>query len=232
MDCRAQAATPIHVAGEEVWLTDSRAAWWPRASTLIVADLHLGKSETLAATGVPMPRGVCDEMLRRLGDEVSRWGASRVLVLGDLLHAPAGLAPGLIDQVGEWRAGLGAQIWVVPGNHDRSIDRVVNPWLLTMCEPAIEEEPFRFVHNGDADACTGLQGKFTWCGHVHPAVWLKGNGDCVRLPCFRISPRMGTLPAFSRFTAGAPIVPGVQERIFAVAPGAVVEVTKMPAAAR
>jgi len=42
-------------AEAEVVLLPERAVWWPATRTLLVADLHLGKCETLRANGAPMP---------------------------------------------------------------------------------------------------------------------------------------------------------------------------------
>ena len=38
-------------------LLAERALYWPRAATLFVADVHLGKAAAFRAGGVPLPRG-------------------------------------------------------------------------------------------------------------------------------------------------------------------------------
>jgi hypothetical protein len=225
-----QADLQTRVLGELVVLTPQRAVFWPARATLILADLHLGKSNTLRAAGLRLPAGVPPAMLAAQLDElesvVTRTGASRVLVVGDLLHAPAGLEPALIHVVGTrlkaWRHGRGLRIELVPGNHDRRLDRVADAWGLTIHDADLVEPPFRFVHDPQAvrepsPAEDNASPVFAWCGHVHPVVRVESAADSLRLPCYLLTPTLGLLPAFSRFTAGAPIRPGPADRFYAIA---------------
>ena len=65
----------VRTGGEQLWLMPERAAWWPARRTLLVADLHLGKSETIRSFGAPIPSGVLDESLGRLSRAIARTGA-------------------------------------------------------------------------------------------------------------------------------------------------------------
>ncbi|MCA9287472.1 MAG: ligase-associated DNA damage response endonuclease PdeM [Phycisphaerales bacterium] len=194
----------IEAGGERLWLMPERAVWWARCETLIVADFHLGKSQALRAGGSAVPAGVLDESLVRLGGAIARTGATRVLVVGDLLHAGVGLTPDLIDRVAAWRRKFPGRVVVVPGNHDRSLASVADAWGLEIAGDRLVEGPFAFVH--DPATCEGVEAgpgvRFTWCGHVHPGVWIRGGGDALKLACFAIGPRLGLLPAFTRFAAG------------------------------
>ena len=80
----------LTIAGEELYLLAERALWWPNASTLIVADLHWGKASTFRAAGIPIPIGTTSDDLARLDSALTRSGARRMVVLGDLFHAKAG----------------------------------------------------------------------------------------------------------------------------------------------
>ena len=44
-------ALPIELAGEPMLLHAQRALIWPRRATLLVADVHLGKSDLLRRHG-------------------------------------------------------------------------------------------------------------------------------------------------------------------------------------
>lgn len=123
----------ILAGGEPVALLPQRAVWWPRARTLIAADLHLGKEHAFGALGIAIPGGVLEETLERLARCARQWGAERVVVVGDLLHARLGTTPRVIETVARWRASLEAEIWLVPGNHDRAHDLVAEPWRLRVC---------------------------------------------------------------------------------------------------
>src|SRR5688572_8544209 len=83
----------ILAGGEPVTLLSERAVWWPGARTLIVSDLHLGKEHAFAVLGVAIPDGVLEESLGRLGRCAEQWGAERIIVVGDLLHARLGTTP-------------------------------------------------------------------------------------------------------------------------------------------
>ncbi|QYU66366.1 hypothetical protein J4558_15415 [Leptolyngbya sp. 15MV] len=84
-----------------------------------------------------------------------------------------------------------------------------------MTGPAHDEPPFSFAHDPSA---ARADAPFTWCGHVHPAASLRARADRLKLPCFWIGPRIGVLPAFSRFTSGASVSPAPGERLVAVTP--------------
>lgn len=218
----------IEVVDECVELLPERAAWWGRRRTLLVSDLHLGKEQAFATLGIGVPSSVLDETLARLGRCVADLGAERVLVLGDVLHARHGLTPAVVDRVSAWRRALRVEIGVVPGNHDRDLATVAASWHLTTHGTELTDGPFRFVHEPDA----GVEGRFTWAGHLHPAVALAAGSDSVRLPCFRIGARVGVLPAFSRFTGRAGVPVGPSDRLFAIAPDRVFAVPSPAPASR
>lgn len=174
-----------------------RCVFWRRRNTLLLADLHLGKCETFHAFGASLPAAVNTEMLHRLSSAVEQTGATNILILGDLLHAPAGLTPQLVNEVGLWRSTVSASIWVVPGNHDRRLADVIKPWQMEITPPGTTDGPFAFHHFP-----VEHDGLFTWCGHEHPARTLRSAGDMVKVSGFVIGPRLGILPAFTRFAAG------------------------------
>lgn len=214
LDVSADAA--VELAGARMVLMGERTAAW--GSTLLAADLHLGKGEAMRRVGVGVPGGVLDETLARLGAAVARVGASRLLVLGDLLHAPAGLTDTMIDRVRAWREALPVEFVLVPGNHDRGLARVADAWRLRVEGPVLREGPFAFMHEPGEHA-----GAYTLCGHVHPAVRVGPRGRAVKLPAFVLGATCGVLPACSAFTDGATLRPNPGERVFVVGDGRVLE---------
>jgi uncharacterized protein len=214
---------PLDAApGHEVILLPERAVYWPARRTLMVADLHLGKSQTFWAAGAPVPDGVLDADLARLDHLLRRTEATRLIVLGDLLHAPVGVTPILIDRVAAWRnrpPAAAAELIVVPGNHDRAIEEVAAPWRLSLADPPFDDAPFAFRHEPLA-----TPGAYTWAGHIHPQVLLASARDSVRLPCFWLGPQVGVLPSFSAFTRGQTIRPADGDAVYTVADGHVVPI--------
>lgn len=213
------------IAGERVAFLSQRAVWWEGRRTLILADLHIGKAETLAAAGAALGGGVLDETLSRINALMLLLKATRIIIVGDLLHAPAGLTPLLVARVREWRRSIGADIVVVPGNHDRRIEAVAREWDLGVTGSTLIEPPFGFVHD-PVDVPPSADGHVWWVGHVHPCVWLGGRGDGLKLPCFIVSPRVVQLPAFSVFTSGVCVRPGPAERVHVIADGTVVPLNR------
>ena len=203
----------IVVAGEPVELLPERAVWWPAASTLLVADLHWGKSETFHHAGIPVPAGVLADDLGRIDTAIARCSAERVTVLGDLIHGRVGVDASVVGRVAQWR-GRHPQLVVelVPGNHDRHLRELPESWRIDVLDTAVERGPFALRHHPDP-----LPGRFVWSGHLHPTVRLAGGGDELRLPCFHLGADVGVLPAFSAFTGGVTVRAATGERIYAIA---------------
>ncbi len=219
------ASVSVGPTREPLVLMGERAAYWPAQSTILVADLHLGKGDALRMGGVSLGasvnRAMLDADLARLARAVARTGARRVLVLGDLIHAPIGLTPEIIEAVGEWRDGLRAEVDLVPGNHDRRIERVAKAWRLRVLDDVVHEPPLVFAHDPVVDAT------YLCCGHVHPAAPLGGRTG-VKLPCFVVGRTRLILPAFGRFTSGGRPEPCPGDRVFAIADDAVIEAGTRP----
>src|SRR5438874_327785 len=91
--------TELGVGGETLRLLPERAVYWPRLRTLIAADLHWGKEETFRASAIPIPAGPIQADLARLSTVLTRAGATRLLILGDLWHARAGMADTLFAEL-------------------------------------------------------------------------------------------------------------------------------------
>ncbi|MEM9064612.1 MAG: ligase-associated DNA damage response endonuclease PdeM [Planctomycetota bacterium] len=208
----------IEIRGERLTLMPERAVWWPSRRTVLVADLHWGKAETMRTAGVPVPRGTVHKPLARLSDLARRLDPDRILVLGDLLHAGAGLTDDIVEDVSRWRLDFAPEIQVIPGNHDRALGRVAERWGLTEADRVVIETPFAFTH----DPADAPDGEFSWCGHLHPSVRVSGRGDSLKLPCFFVGEDMGVLPAFSTFTGGGGVPRDLAGSIYACAGDGVV----------
>jgi hypothetical protein len=249
MDLMQSATDPagglaLVVAGVCLRLLAGRAVWWPEAGTLFVADVHLGKAESFSALGVPVPRGPTAATLDRLAGLIDACAATRLVVLGDLLHARQAQAPATIGLLRQWRARHARlQCLLVRGNHD---DHAGDPPADLGIEMVTEGErlgPFSLCHVPcDSDASSAVDASAGWeadpasrhqpsqtggyrlAGHLHPAVRLSGRGGAtVRLPCFRVGESQMVLPAFGDFTGGSTTVRIAGERVFAIAPPRVIE---------
>lgn len=217
-----EGAVEIGVGGERVVLMPQRAVYLAARRVLLVADLHLGKADAARAEGAPVSARVVSAMqekhLARLREAVVVSGAERVIVLGDLLHAPVGLSDAMVEGVRRWRGAVAAEIDVVPGNHDRKLERVAAGWGMNVLEPRVRIGAFELVH--DPAEMSGEA--FAWCGHLHPAVRLSGGGDALRLPAFHVKERVGVLPAFTTMAAGKAMRVESGDRVYAIAESRVI----------
>lgn len=197
--------------GETLQLHAERAVLWERRATLIITDPHFGKAATLRHAGIPVPPGTTSTDLQRIDRLLARTGATRLLILGDFFHAPAGRADATMRAVGQWRdRRRGIDVVLVPGNHDRSAGPPPQEWGVRCVEGTLDEPPLRFCHH----PCRA-DDAYVMSGHVHPAVLLEDNdGTSVRLPCFHFAERQALLPAFGRFTGAKRITPRQGDRVF------------------
>lgn len=214
-------AQAVRIAGEEFVLRADKTMFWPRESTLFVADIHLGKAASFRAFGVPAPGGTTDGTLGVLSRALEETQAQRLAMLGDLWHARQGRTDDIIGKFLAWRRQhAGVAMTLVEGNHDRRSGR-----LPQGCDVEEVAEPHAFgpfaLRHYPEEASEG----YVLSGHLHPAAVLDGAGrQALKLPCFWFGARVGVLPAFGDFTGCAAIraVPG--DRVFVVAENRVIAV--------
>lgn len=204
----------VRLATEELRLLAERAMFWPRRNTLFIADTHWGKAATMRAAAIPIPGGTTGESLRRLDQALARTEASRLILLGDCIHARSGRAPQTFDEVALWRRKhADLDIVLVRGNHDYQAGDPPADLGIRCLDAPQEELPFVYCHLPLRSA----QG-YTLAGHLHPAIRLAGKGaDRAKLPCFWFSEGLGILPAFGALTGTALIHPNPGDLVCAVA---------------
>ncbi|MGY6547863.1 MAG: ligase-associated DNA damage response endonuclease PdeM [Roseinatronobacter sp.] len=168
----------------------SGALYWPAQETLLVADLHLGKSERMARRGgALLPPFDTQATLARLQTELTACGARRLIALGDSFDddaAARGLPEGLAGRPGGL-AGLAARaalVWIT-GNHDPAPDNLPG----AVCDE---------MHLGGlALRHIAAQGPDI-SGHYHPCLRILGQ----RRPAFLIGATHLIVPAFGQYTGG------------------------------
>jgi uncharacterized protein len=211
----------ISVHAEALTLLPERAIFWPRRSTLFVADVHCGKAATLRAAAIPIPSGTTTADLARLSAIVQRTGAKRVVLLGDTIHSRAGRAPRTLTALAEWRARHARlDILLIRGNHDRMAGDPPAGLDFHCVDAPETEAPFVFQHY-PAPSPHG----YALAGHTHPAIKLSGiASERITVPCFHFTATHATLPAFGSMTGNALIHPSPGDRVYGVADGDVVQI--------
>ncbi|MFG0306052.1 MAG: ligase-associated DNA damage response endonuclease PdeM [Phycisphaerales bacterium JB040] len=215
--------------GQALELCADRAVYAPDLGTLYVADTHFGKPEHFRAAGRPVPEDVTDCDLARLGALLDETGARRLVVLGDLFHAPVPVGGETVRAIRAWRDGRpGLEFTLVPGNHDRRAVPAIRALDLDVLDPPVADGPFSLRHEPPGDP--GGADAPVLCGHVHPAVRLRtpgrraGAGGGLRVACCWLGAWVCVLPAFGRFTGCRVIEPGPGDRVFALGEGTPIEV--------
>ena len=177
---------------------------------LILADTHFGKSAAFRARGIPVPEGDTVEDSGRIRALVETHSPTRLVIAGDLLHAPEGTAGSVVEILGELFHNLPCSIHLVLGNHDRRAGHIPNDWPVEIHE-RYEVDGLSVVH----DPRDAHDESFTLCGHLHPVVRIKdGKNTSFRAPCFwlREHERQLVLPSFGTFTGGHVIRPAGDDR--------------------
>ncbi len=184
----------ITILNEELVLTNQRAIYWNKESALILSDLHIGKTAHFRRHGIPMPDDILQKDLRRLKELINHFNTRRLIIVGDLFHAEANSD---MDTFKTWLKQFDDLCLVlVKGNHDRQSQRLMDE-LNIHVESTLIIDPFIFIHD-PSDKTTK---NFTFSGHIHPGVLLKGKGkQKLKLPCYQVSENQIILPAFSLFT--------------------------------
>jgi len=203
---------------QDFHLLPEHAVLWKNTDTLMVSDLHIGKGGHFRKNGVAMPVEVNLENLWKLSGLLIDHKPRRLLLLGDLFHSSFNKE---WDQFADMLANFPSlEIILVRGNHDVLPEHHFTNAGISVVDK-LEEGPFVFSH----EPLREWEG-YNLCGHVHPAVRLKGGGrQQLRVPCFYFGEKQGMLPSFGYFTGSHVIRPKKKDQIFVSAEGSVLRVS-------
>jgi uncharacterized protein len=205
------------LAGERVWLMGEKALYWPGASTLFVADVHLGKAATFRRAGIAIPPGSNRESLDRLSQALESTKAERLVILGDLLHSATARNPDTMASLSAFRARhRQVTMQLIRGNHDDRSGDPPTELSIECLDPPHCQGPFALCHEP-----TAVANGYVLAGHVHPGLRLKGGVDSARVACFWLGERCAVLPAFGAFTGTWIVTPQAGDRLYPVAEGQV-----------
>jgi uncharacterized protein len=209
-----QPAFPYRLRGQQLWLSPHRCLYWEEERSLILSDLHFGKTGHFRKAGIAVPQSVYREDLLRLLSLIQYFQPGQLLIVGDLFHSRENKE---LDLFLRWREDfphLGIRL--VLGNHDiLRADWYVKAGI-EVNEGVLRKGEFAFVHDID-DA--GESGPYYFSGHLHPGIRISGMGkQSLQFPCFYFGGEYAILPAFGRFTGTVSIEPGAESNVFAILP--------------
>jgi uncharacterized protein len=185
----------IEIRGNTWQLHPEKAVFWEDEGTLILTDLHLGKSGHFRKSGIATPGRINARNLDRLSALIQEFNPVRVLILGDLFHSTANRE---WLEFEEWIDNYDNLSWeLVTGNHDTLHQSFYDTADIKVSD-SLQEGPFLFVHDPKGAQAGNL---ITVSGHVHPGIKIMGSGrQSLRLPCFCFTDNGILLPAFGEFT--------------------------------
>lgn len=197
-------------------LHPSRVIFWEETSSLILSDLHFGKTGHFRKAGIAIPQNVYKEDLQRLVTLIQYFQPRQMIIAGDLFHSHANKELELFKR---WREDLSLiDIHLVKGNHDVLVDEWYSKAGITVSDHAWTNAPFLFCHDNDDEQVFPVsRNHYTIAGHIHPGITLNGMGrQSLRFPCFYFTESYCVLPAFSHFTGTYRIIPKEDEDVFAI----------------
>ncbi|HQZ74920.1 MAG TPA: ligase-associated DNA damage response endonuclease PdeM [Chitinophagaceae bacterium] len=212
-----QNPVPHIIRNNTFWVSPERCLLWEEENTLIVADLHLGKSGHFRKSGIGIPQSIYKADLQRLMAQLYLYKVDRLIIAGDLTHSTANKE---LDLFLKWRKDFSLlHIDLVKGNHDILADSWYEEAAIKVSTWKMKTGPFIFLHDlkAEKDLTAEEKGLYRFTGHLHPAINLKGKGkQSLKFPCFYFTKEYCILPAFSRFTAGFKVNPEKDETVFAI----------------
>lgn len=210
----------IQLGKEKYILLNEKALFRSADATLIIADLHLGKTQHFRKHGLYLPQKSVEKDYDRLRILIQSFHPKRIILLGDLFHSSFNHEWNIFcDFVNAYRK---IEFILILGNHDILEEKQYATICSRVIKNTLEEGDIIFSHHPLKKI---PKGKYAVAGHIHPGVVLHGKGkQHVKLPCFYHSMNQLILPAFGSLTGLQLIVPEKESKVYVVTTNIVMEV--------
>lgn len=212
-----QASERFILHQQTLWLSPERCIYWEEQQSLIVSDLHFGKTGHFRKSGIAVPQSLYKEDMQRLVNQLQFYKPQQLIVVGDLFHS---IANKELDFFKKWRTDFShLHIQLVKGNHDILKKEWYADANIVVTDHHLHIANFCFVHDISQACPPSVDINYYISGHIHPCVLLKGLAkQTVSLPCYYFTHNFAVLPAFSKFTGGASIEQKSSDHVFAIIP--------------
>ena len=232
-------------------LSPERVLYWEDRKTLIIADLHAGKTGHFRKSGIAVPQKVFREDLQRLLTQVLFFKAEELIIVGDFSHSKSNQE---LDLFVRWRHDHSSlKISLVKGNHDILQDIWYEEAQIEISNWELGIGNFLFRHDLVKKAAgskklamasrhpdsnreaidnklntldnTQTENRYIFSGHIHPGISIRGLAkQSLHFPCFYFTDNYCVLPAFSRFTGTHSVHPQKGENVFAIVENQILQV--------
>lgn len=196
-------------------LLPQKAIFWKDQQTLILADVHLGKTTHFRKAGIAVPNPVSHKDLDVLSQLIEAHRPEKIIFLGDLFHS---------DKNSEWdlfaswrRKYQSLSMILIKGNHDIIKGNHFKELDIDVVEELLIQ-PFRMAHHPlKKEEIMPVNEAYTLCGHIHPGVFLRGKGgDTAIISCFSFGAFQAILPSFGKFTGRIAVRHQETDRVFGI----------------
>jgi uncharacterized protein len=217
----------VRILESDLKLLPEKAIYVKSLNSLLVSDVHLGKSETFQALGVPVPNAVNRATLDRLTGLCDQFQPDNIFVLGDLFHSKFALVDEVFECWLEFLNGIQADVQLILGNHDRALVATLSQLSIQCIPQAIQIDKLVLSHEPHPQL-SPQSPVLNICGHIHPCVRIKTQLDNLRLPCFYFdaTENLVVLPSFGDFTGGHEVELKPRSTAYVIAGDRVIEFAK------
>lgn len=213
-----KSAVSFEIAGSKLFLHPSKALYIESCKTLVISDLHIGKSEHFRKNGILIPRLTNKNNFWKLVEVIDEFCPENILFLGDIAHSQYNREweefVDVLDQFPTIQKSLaiGNHDILHPEEYQRANIKTASSFIL---------DNILWLHEPPQE----MSSTYTMVGHIHPSVKLAGAGrQSLRLPCFYFGEKMGILPAFGEFTGSFTLKPKKNDHIYVVTENKIIKV--------
>jgi len=201
---------------EDIYLLKEKAVWCSNTKSLFIADTHFGKAGHFRKAGIAIPESVHLADYRTIEWLIETYRPHSFYFLGDLFHSSINNQWLILE---EFLEGYGSISFIlIKGNHDILPKNIYKSSVLQIyMEPVLigslllSHEPLDTVP----------EGQLNLCGHLHPGFSVRGLGHKKTMPCFHLKANQLILPSFGKFTGCVVLPVEMGDKIFIIAPNAV-----------
>ncbi len=196
-------------------LLPQKALFLPHFYTLVISDVHLGKSAHFRKNGIPFTEAPQQQDLQNIQNLIDAYSPSTVIFLGDLFHSTYNES--WLQFKSFVASNPEVDFILIKGNHDMLAEsQYVEAGIRVLSAMQVESK-ILFSHEPTHN------GLFNVHGHLHPAIRLKGKGrQKLLLPCFWKGKNHLAMPGFGKTTGLFMVKPLPGDQVFAITPHAVV----------
>ena len=176
---------------------------------LVISDLHIGKSHSIAKRGNFLPPFDIEDTIGKIKSNIDHYNPKKIISLGDSFHESDTL-----NIIGENHIKIlnelfkNREVYLIDGNHDAKLK--CKEKLNTIFKESLILNNFNFTHIKNSQNIKDL---FEFSGHFHPKVTITSNKIKYKFKCFILGENFCILPSFGTYTGGLNINSDVLKKI-------------------